>query len=322
MIARKVKKKYIYYDILEVEVIMHNWQNLLAVQKMQDYIKNHLKEPITLLNLAKVAEYSPYHSAKIFKEVIGKAPFEYIREFRLSEAAVTLNEKSKIIDVAFDFVFDSHEGFTRAFTKRFGVSPSKFIYLNKSVQLFMPENCRNYYLTLLKGADNMPKTKKPNTNTVFVQVVERPKRKMIIKRGINAIHYFEYCNEVGCEIWNELSNIKEAINEPMGLWLPDNMIKPNTSKYVQGVEVSSEYSGKIPDGYEIIELSACKMMIFQGQPYDDNKFEQAINDLWEVMKNYNPEIYGFKWADDIAPRFQLIPMGYRGYIEGKPVESL
>ena len=36
--------------------------------------------------------------------------------------------------------------------------------------------------------------------TVFVQVVERPARKMILKRGKKAVGYFEYCDEVGCDI--------------------------------------------------------------------------------------------------------------------------
>ena len=40
------------------------------------------------------------------------------------------------------------------------------------------------------------------------------------------------------------------------------------------------------------------------------------------MKNYQPELYGFRWADEDGPRFQLEPQGYRGYIEGRPVRPL
>ena len=40
------------------------------------------------------------------------------------------------------------------------------------------------------------------------------------------------------------------------------------------------------------------------------------------MKGYDPQLYGFEWADDDAPRFQLAPMGYRGYIEARPVRAL
>jgi len=40
------------------------------------------------------------------------------------------------------------------------------------------------------------------------------------------------------------------------------------------------------------------------------------------MKAYDPTIYGFEWADEDGPRFQLAPMGYRGYIEARPVRQL
>lgn len=106
------------------------------------------------------------------------------------------------------------------------------------------------------------------------------------------------------------------------MWLPKSLRKPGTSEYAQGVEVPLNYTGTIPEGFEIIEFAPCKMMVFQGQPFEDEKFEEAISDIWEVMKNYNPELYGFKWADEDAPRFQLMPMGYRGYIEARPVRQI
>jgi hypothetical protein len=236
-------------------------------------------------------------------------------------AAIKLqDDNAKIIDVAFDFVFDSHEGFTRAFSKQFGMTPQCYRKKAPALNLFMPSRIRDYYLTLQKGVDNMVKS--TNTNTVFVQVIERPERKLILKRGIKATGYFEYCEEVGCDIWDVLSGIKEAIYEPIGMWIPESLHKPGTSEYAQGVEVPVNYSGEVPDGFELIDLPPCKMMIFQGQPYDDEKFREAISELWKVMKNYNPEIYGFKWADEDGPRFQLAPMGYRGYIEARPVRQL
>jgi len=302
---------------------MESWEKIKAVQRMQDYIDENITETITLRSLANAARYSPWYSARIFKVLTGKTPFEYIRALRLSWAAVRLRQNDlKIINVAFDFVFDSHEGFTRAFSRQFGMTPQYYCKNKEKTQLklFMPDYVRDYYLTLQRGVKDMSENPKPNT--VFVQVVERPARKLILKRGINATHYFEYCEEVGCDIWNLLSNIREASYEPVGMWMPDNLRKSDTSVYTQGVEVPIDYSGEIPDGFEIIELSPCKMMVFQGPPFDDAKFGEAIGDLWEVMKKYNPEVYGFEWADDDGPRFQLAPMGYRGYIEARPVREL
>jgi len=271
--------------------------------------------------LAQAAGYSPWHSARIFKELTGKTPFDYIRALRLSRAAVELRDKDvRIVDVAFDFVFDSHEGFTRAFSKQFGMVPRYYQKNTPPLKLFMPARIRDYYRILQEGEYSM--SEKSNVNTVFIQVVERPARKLILKRGIKAEHYFEYCEEVDWKIWDVLSSVKEALYEPIGMWLPENLIKPGTSLYTQGVEVPVGYSGEVPEGCEIIDLAPCKMMVFQGPPYDDENFSEAIRELWDVMKGYDPELYGFSWADEDGPRFQLCPDGYRGYIEARPVRQL
>ena len=300
---------------------MERWEKINAVQRMQDYINEHINSSITLSDLAEAAGYSQYHSARIFRELTGKSPFEYLRALRLSKAALYLRDsRAKVIDVAFDFVFDSHEGFTRAFTKQFGIPPKKYSEDPKPIKLFMPSRIRDYYLTLQKGEIGM--SEKKETKTVFVQVVERPVRKLILKRGIKADNYFDYCEEVGCDVWGILVSIREAMYEPAGMWLPDKLMKPGTSKYVQGVEVPLDYRGEVPDGFDIIELPPCKMMVFQGEPYEDEKFGEAIEELWDVMNKYDPRIYGFEWADEDAPRFQLEPQGYRGYIEARPVRPI
>jgi AraC family transcriptional regulator len=164
--------------------------------------------------------------------------------------------------------------------------------------------------------------RKSKLNTYFVQIVDRPARKLILKRGIKAVHYFEYCQEVGNEVENELDKIKKALYEPCGLWLPENLRKPGTSEFAMGVEMPADYKGKAPAGYEIIDLKPCKMMVFQGPPFDDVKTAKAIMDLWEVLETYNPELYGFAWADEDGPRLQLHPQGHRGHIELLPVKQL
>jgi len=301
---------------------MKRQDKINAVQRMQKYIDKHISERITLHALAKEAGYSPWHSARVFKECTGKAPFDYIRLMRLSYAANRLKKgNERIIDVAFDFVFGSHETFTRAFSKQFGMTPQSYKKNKPVLKLFLPGYIHNsYYRKLQKGEDKM--SKKSKANTVFIQVVDRPSRKLILKRGVNAKHYFEYCEEVGCKVWDTLTKINEALYEPIGMWLPDNLKKPGTSTYAQGVEVPTNYSGVIPEGFELIELSPCKMMVFQGQSYDDEKFEDAISEIWEVINNFNPELYGFSWAVEDGPRFQLEPMGYRGYIEARPVRQI
>jgi len=300
---------------------MKKWANIDAVQRMQDYIEQNIHKHITLYDLARSAGYSPFYCARVFKDLTGKSPFDYIRTLRLTHAALILrDEKVKVIDVALDFVFDSHEGFTRAFSKEFGITPHKYSKNPPPINLFMPISIQKSCLYFMKGEDQMER--KPINNTVFVQVIERPERKLILKRGKKAKDYFEYCDEVGCDIWGLLCSVKEALYEPIGMWLPDAFCTPDTSYYAQGVEVPADYAGIVPDGFDIITLPSCKMMVFQGSPFEDEYFGEAIENLWEVMKTYNPELYGFKWADEDAPRFQMEPQGYRGYIEARPVRQI
>lgn len=163
---------------------------------------------------------------------------------------------------------------------------------------------------------------KKSAKTIFVQVIERPERKVLLKRGIKATGYFAYCEEVGCDVWGLLSSVKEALYEPIGMWLPKHLIKEGTSQYVQGVELPIDYRNTVPEGYDLIELPSCKMMIFQGEPYDDENFMGEIDEVMDAIEKYDPTIYGFKWAPEEAPRFQLAPMGYRGYIEARPVTAI
>ena len=301
--------------------MLAKWERIKAAERMQAYIESHLGDKITMAALARAAGYSQWYAARSFREVTGTSPFEYIRLRRLSAAAQALRETtSKVVDVALDFVFDSHEGFTRAFAKQFGMPPSHFRQSDSPVKLFMPPQLRDWFKRRQQGEFSMNTNKK--LEAVFIQVLDRPTRKAIIKRAEKATHYFEYCEEVGCDIWDRLGAVPEALQEPMGMWLPACFRTPGTSEYVQGVEVADDFNGEVPEGFEVIQLPACKMMVFQGPPFDDKEFEQAITSLWDVMASCKPEIYGFQWADDDGPRFQLCPEGYRGYIEGRPVRAV
>src|SRR5512136_724813 len=174
---------------------MDNRDNVYAVQRMQSFIEAHLTQPITLHMLAEAAGYSPWHAARIFKALTGKSPFEYIRALRLSRAAVRLRDGHvRVVDVAFDFVFDSHEGFTRAFSKQFGITPQAFARTRPAIRYFIPPDVRETHLALGKGEQAMSDI--PKNGTIFVQVVDRPARKLILKRGLQAADYYAHCEEV------------------------------------------------------------------------------------------------------------------------------
>lgn len=288
---------------------------------MRAFIDAHLRKPVTLRDLANAAGYSPFHAARLFKEVTGQTPFDYLRAARLSGAAARLRESGDTItSVAFDFVFSSHAGFTRAFTRQFGLAPRAYREQNATLRRFLPIRVLINQDFPRKGTTNMDNSNK--TKAIFVQVVERPSRKLLLKRGINAQDYYAFCEEVGCDVWDVLCGVREALYEPVGLWLPEHLILPGTSKYVQGVELPLDYSQPVPEGYDLMDLPSCNMMVFQGEPYNDDVYEEAIGQVWEQIKHFDPTLYGYQWAPEAAPRFQLEPRGYRGYIEAWPVEPI
>jgi predicted transcriptional regulator YdeE len=112
--------------------------------------------------------------------------------------------------------------------------------------------------------------------------------------------------------------MKSISSEPVCLWLPKHLIPDGTGQYVQGVEVPMDFDGQIPEGFEIIQLPKCQYMMFQGEPFAEEDFEEAILQVWEAIKKYTPETIGYRW-DDTNPRIQLEPRGERGYIEMRAV---
>ena len=297
---------------------------LAAALKMKTYIDANLQEPITAKKLSYIAGYSQYHAARVFKQHFKQMPFEYIRERRLINAAMALRKGNpKVIDVALDFVFDSHEGFTRAFSNAFGITPKRYANYKKPEGWLIPYRYLDHHITKSEETDM-----NENTKVIFTQIVERPARKLILKRSKKATHYFEYCEEVGCgnnnnsEPWEFLSKIKEALNEPVGVWLPNNMRPEGTGIYAHGVEVPTDYAGEVPDDFDVIELAQCKLLVFQGEPYMDENFEEAVLGCMKLIEKFNPEVYGYQFADELAPKMQLEPWGWRGYIEMRPVKSM
>lgn len=155
-------------------------------------------------------------------------------------------------------------------------------------------------------------------NNIQVQLVRKPRRKVILKRGVKAEDYFAYCEEVGCDIWEQLLGMD--CGEPVCLWLPEAYIVPGTSRYVQGVEVPPEDDRPIPEGFDVIELPESEYLLFRGQPFAEETFPQAIGEVWQFMAEFDPASLGFQW-DDENPRIQLEPRCERGYLEYRAVKK-
>ena len=289
-------------------------EQILAVQRMQDYIADHLEESITLANLAEVSLFSPWYSYRLFKAHTGLTVADYIRRLRLSRSALRLKrEEVRVIDVAYDLGFGSVDGYQRAFRREFGCNPAEYARQPVPITLFVPYGVK--FRNLRKEPENMKEVQ-----SVFVQVISKPERKVILKRGVQATEYFGYCEEVGCDVWGTLLSMDGLGGEPVCLWLPEQYRPQGTSTYVQGVEVETDFAGPIPDGFDVITLPAAQYLMFQGEPFREEDYCQAISAVQQAMENYTPSVIGYRW-DDSNPRIQLEPRGERGYIELRAIQK-
>ncbi len=290
-----------------------------AVQKMQDFIETHLEEKITLSMLADAAGLTEPYVSRTFRELVGMAPSDYIRARQLTHSVSSIGGSEKnILEVAMDTHFETHEGYLKAFKRQFGINPYTYRKSKPPIPLFFKRSARDLYLYSRKGDDTM------NEKTVFVQVTQRPERRLIVQRGKKATHYFEYCDEVGCDVWGILSSVQGSLfGKPVALWLPRNCIKPGTSEYVQGIEMPADYCGVVPKGMELIDLPACLMMEFHGEPFaeteDESGMEAAIHAVQHVIALYKPERFGYRWDTDANPHCQYEPDPVVGYCEAVPV---
>lgn len=97
--------------------------------KMNDalnYIEENLTNDIDYDEIAKKACTSSYNFQRMFGFITETTLAEYIRRRRLTQAAFELkNSSKKVIDIAFEYGYNSATSFTRAFTALHGISPSQ-----------------------------------------------------------------------------------------------------------------------------------------------------------------------------------------------------
>ncbi|WP_170131228.1 helix-turn-helix domain-containing protein [Deinococcus yavapaiensis] len=94
------------------------------VQRARDYAEASLHAPVTLAELADVANLAPHHFLRAFKVVTGETPHAFLTRRRLERARRLLREGMPVGRAALDVGFSSPTSFTAAYKQRFGAPPS------------------------------------------------------------------------------------------------------------------------------------------------------------------------------------------------------
>jgi AraC-like DNA-binding protein/quercetin dioxygenase-like cupin family protein len=92
-----------------------------------DFIEDHIKEDISVNDIASVAGLSNDYLSRQFKQFTGMAPIEYIKNFRFAKAVEILKDTTiSVSDVASEVGFEDPAYFARQFRQLLGMSPSEY----------------------------------------------------------------------------------------------------------------------------------------------------------------------------------------------------
>jgi AraC family transcriptional regulator len=96
------------------------------INRVMDYISYNLDRQLSLNELAKVANFSPYHFHRIFSGLVGETLNNFIQRIRIERAASMLlaNPKKSITEIALDYGFSGSASFARLFKEKYGMSAS------------------------------------------------------------------------------------------------------------------------------------------------------------------------------------------------------
>lgn len=252
-----------------------------------DYILKNFKNDISLQTLAGVANYSPFHLQKIFKQVLGESPKQYTTKLRLETALhlLIIHPYKSISETAIDCGFSSPSVFSRAIKNYFGISPEEMRGLapKEKVKIFKSKNpnflaAKNISVKHAEGADFDVKIKRIGTIEGICFSVH-PLNELNIQNGFKELSRFLKANSI-------------AVNSSdfMGITNPH---------YSGGYKCFAvvKYQEPLPSKFKITTIKAGKYCCFKvnGSKNATHKAAHTIAHHWLPASGYKiADITGFE----------------------------
>lgn len=246
-----------------------------------DYIEKNLKEILTVEELAEHAGFSPYHYYRLFNSYVGMPVMQYIRRRRMAYAVNDLYNNKRIIDIAMDYGFDTHSGFSKAFRKEYGCSPTRYlIHANVSI----PKKI------------NLKLQKKYNLNGGVImepRIITKPTFKVVGYEIKTSLESKQSEREIPA-FWDrfEIDGLEEILYKTIkpkehgeyAIWFPPNM---ETGEFVYVLGVKTDTFENAPKDMFKAEIPEATYAVFTTPPaaYENRGFVKAIQGTWEYILN-------------------------------------
>ncbi|MGE8035422.1 AraC family transcriptional regulator [Lysinibacillus sp. NPDC093692] len=271
------------------------------IKRSITYIEKHIREELTANEIAEHIGYSVFHFCRVFSLYQGTPLMDYVRKKRLIQAREELLLNRKIIDIAFDYGFKTASGFSKAFRKEFGYSPTVYITRNNS----------------LSKSKNMLKIESYNMNPTFTKKSAFKVAGYGIKTNLSngytkdiAAYWDTYTGE------NLESKMYEQLNPPkhgeVGICVSSS--DESNVKYLFGVIVD-DYSN-ITSDMMTIDVPKAEYAVFTTPPVDNVATAATYNadPLSEVVKATWKYIFE-EWFQDSEYVFDEAKVDFEFYDE-------
>ncbi len=246
------------------------------------YIEANLQQPLNLPDIAKQAAQSSYHFARMFRELTGESPMDYVRKRRLTECAKEMQKNGgNLLEIGMQYQFASQEVFTRAFKRQFHITPGKFYNLKTPLKTYFKDPIDVETVTLLQQDITM----QPKIITMGpVSVVGCEEE--IVSQEDSPIG-----NNIP-EVWGKLNEYIDKIENKVagrsfGIWrVKGGDLNSGVFTYTAAKEV--EHLDEVPDGLIGFTLPQRGYAVFthKGAVWDLAKTSKYIWTTWFPRSGY------------------------------------
>ena len=246
------------------------------LQEMLRYIDTNIKEKLSVEKLAARAGFSPYHFCRVFQWGVGYSIMEYVRNRRLAFAASELKSDRRIIDIAVDYGFETHSGFSKAFRRYFGCAPENYrIHASFDVPMLPVLEKTKQYVT--GGIVMEPKlVKKAPIKLAGLKLKTRT------KNGENTKAIPGFWTKCFTDGSHEKLHGEKFVKDhaDYGACFPENP-ENGEFEYIIGVEVKEGYD--VPRDYHVCTLPEALYAVFSTPPADEANFSAVIQGTWKYI---------------------------------------
>ncbi|GKX28281.1 AraC family transcriptional regulator [Vallitalea longa] len=262
-----------------------NWVKALA--DSIDYMEDNLTGSLNIEDIAKTAMASPYHYQRMFYMLTGFTVQEYIRNRRLSMAAMEITTTNiKVIDLAMKYGYESSEAFSRAFKKLHGANPS-YVKKNKPNIKAFPKLVIQINL---KGDVPMDYRIERKKSFSFSGIT----RNFSTQNGANFINIPKFWTEVCANGKLQEMFLHAKDERSLGVCMPMNPHTGESFDYVIGI-----FSDEKVEGYDFHTVPEADWAVFEVRGPLGNK----LQDTWKrIFSEWFPST-SFQHAD--LPEFEV-----------------